>query len=87
MKADIHCKGPFGLILAAQPYNKLESWVYIIYSTVYTVHKEERVRLVLLMQRENILFMTDTKGIDSYLADFCVLYKFASLEYVECTGI
>jgi hypothetical protein len=57
------------------------------YAFIYTVHKEERVRLVLLMQRETILFMTDTKGIASYLADFYVLYKFASLEYVECTGI
>jgi hypothetical protein len=53
----------------------------------YTVQKEEPVRLILLMQRENILYMTDTMDIASYLADFYVLYKFASLEYVECTGI
>jgi hypothetical protein len=54
--------------------------------TVYTVQKEEPVRLILLMQRENILYMTDTLDVASFLADFYV-YKFASLEYVECAGI
>jgi hypothetical protein len=49
--------------------------------------KEDPVRLILLMQRENILYMTDTKDVDSFLADFYVLYKFASLEYMECAGI
>jgi hypothetical protein len=39
------------------------------------------------MQRENILCMTDTIDVASFLADFYVLYKFASLEYVECAGI
>jgi hypothetical protein len=39
------------------------------------------------MQRENILYMTDTIDVASFLADFYVLYKFASLEYVKCTGI
>jgi hypothetical protein len=39
------------------------------------------------MQRENILYMTDTKDVASFLADFCVLYNFVSLEYVECAGI
>jgi hypothetical protein len=40
------------------------------------------------MQRENILYMTDTIDVaSSFLADFYVLYKFASLEYMECTGI
>jgi hypothetical protein len=39
------------------------------------------------MQRENILYMTDTTGVASFLVDFYVLYKFASLEYVECAGI
>jgi hypothetical protein len=53
----------------------------------YTVQKEESVRLYLLMQRENILYMTDTIDVASLLADFYVLYKFASLEYVECAGI
>jgi hypothetical protein len=53
----------------------------------YTVQKEEPVRLILLMQREKILSMTDTIDVASFLADFYVLYKFASLEYVECTGI
>jgi hypothetical protein len=38
------------------------------------------------MQRENILYMTDTTDVSSFLADFYVLYKFASLEYVECAG-
>jgi hypothetical protein len=56
---------------------------------MYTVQKEEPVRLILLMQRENILYMTDTIDVASFLADFYVLYKFASLEYryVECAGI
>jgi hypothetical protein len=52
-----------------------------------TVQKEEPVRLILLMQRENILCITDTIDVASFLADFYVLYKFASLEYEECTGI
>jgi hypothetical protein len=39
------------------------------------------------MQRENILYMTDTIDVALFLADFYVLYKFASLEYVECAGI
>jgi hypothetical protein len=55
--------------------------------SVYTVQKEEPVRLILLMQRVNILYMTDTIHVASFLADFYVLYKFASLEYVECAGI
>jgi hypothetical protein len=45
------------------------------------------VRLILLMQRENILYMTDTIDVASFLADFYVLYKFASLEYMDCAGI
>jgi hypothetical protein len=53
----------------------------------HTVQKEEPVRLILLMQREKILYMTDTIDVASFMADFYVLYKFASLEYVECTGI
>jgi hypothetical protein len=32
------------------------------FSAIYTVQKEEPVRLILLMQRENILYMTDTIG-------------------------
>jgi hypothetical protein len=52
----------------------------------YTVQKEEPVRLI-FMQRENILYMTDTIDVASFLVDFYVLYKFASLEYVECAGI
>jgi hypothetical protein len=52
-----------------------------------TVQKEEPVRLILLMQREKILYMMDAIDVASFLADFYVLYKFASLEYVECTGI
>jgi hypothetical protein len=39
------------------------------------------------MQRENNLYKTDTIDVASFLADFYVLYKFASLEYVEYTGI
>jgi hypothetical protein len=39
------------------------------------------------MQRENFLYMTDTIVVASFMADFYVLYKFASLEYVECAGI
>jgi hypothetical protein len=43
--------------------------------------------LILLMQRENILYMTDTTDVASFLADFYVLYNFALLEYVKCAGI
>jgi hypothetical protein len=43
--------------------------------------------LMLLMQRESILYMMDTIDVASFLADIYVLYKFASLEYVECAGI
>jgi hypothetical protein len=39
------------------------------------------------MHREIILYMTDTIEVASYSADFYVLYKFASPEYVECAGI
>jgi hypothetical protein len=39
------------------------------------------------MQRENILYMTDTIDVALFLADFYVLYKFASLEYVEQRGM
>jgi hypothetical protein len=39
----------------------------------YTVQKEEPVHLILLMQREKILYMTDTIDVASFLADFCVL--------------
>jgi hypothetical protein len=56
-------------------------------ATFCPVQKEEPVRLILLMQRENILYVTDTINVASFLADFYVLYKFASLEYVECAGI
>jgi hypothetical protein len=35
------------------------------------------------MQRENILYMTDTNGVASFLEDFYVLSRFASLEYME----
>jgi hypothetical protein len=52
-----------------------------------TVQKEEPVCLILLMQRENILHMTETIDVASFLADFYLVYKFASLEYVECAGI
>jgi hypothetical protein len=37
---------------------------------MYTLQKEEPVRLILLMQRENILYMTDTIDVASFLADF-----------------
>jgi hypothetical protein len=52
--------------------------------TMRPVQKEEPVRLILLIQRENILYMTDTIDVASFLADFYVVYKFASL---ECAGI
>jgi hypothetical protein len=39
------------------------------------------------MQRDNILYMTDTIDVASFLADFYVVYKFSSLEYMECAGI
>jgi hypothetical protein len=61
------------------------TWRDVFYR--YTVQKEEPARLILFMQRENNLYMTDTTGVASFLADFYVLYKFASLEYVECAGI
>jgi hypothetical protein len=59
----------------------------ILDNYLYTVQKEEPVRLILPMQRENILYMTDTTDVASFLADFYVLYKFMTLEYVECAGI
>jgi hypothetical protein len=64
-------------------FKKRNLWL----APLYTAQKEEPVRLILLMQRENILYMTDTIDVASFLADFYVLYKFASLEYVECAGI
>jgi hypothetical protein len=36
---------------------------------------------------ENILYMTDTLGVASFLADFYVLSMFATLEYVEYAGM
>jgi hypothetical protein len=63
-------------------------WFFLLLKdAAHTVQKEEPVRLILLMQRENILYMTDTIDVASFLAGFYVLYKFASLEYVECAGI
>jgi hypothetical protein len=46
----------------------------------YTVQKEQGVRLVSLMQREIILYMVSAICVSSYLADFYLLSKFASLE-------
>jgi hypothetical protein len=43
-------------------------------ATFCPVQKEEPVRLILLMQRENILYVTDTINVASFLADFYVLY-------------
>jgi hypothetical protein len=63
------------------------NFLVFFFKRLYTVQKEEPVRLILLMQRENILYMTDTTDVASFLADFYVLYKFASVEYVECAGI
>jgi hypothetical protein len=53
----------------------------------YTVQKGERVRLVLLMQHENILYMTDTVGVASFSADFCMFCRFAWLKYMEYAGM
>jgi hypothetical protein len=47
---------------------------------LYTVQKEQVVRLVSLMQREIILYMASAICVSSYLADFYLLTKFASLE-------
>jgi uncharacterized protein YfaQ (DUF2300 family) len=49
--------------------------------TVYTVQKGQHLHLVSLMQRESILYVTDTVSINSFLADFYALYASASLEY------
>jgi hypothetical protein len=38
-------------------------------------------------RREHILYMTDTTGVASFLADFYVLSRFASLEYMEYAGM
>jgi hypothetical protein len=46
----------------------------------YTVQKEQGVRLVSLMQHEIILYMASAICVSSYLADFYLLSKFASLE-------
>jgi hypothetical protein len=54
---------------------------------IYTAQKWPCVRLVSLMQRKNILFMTDTIGAALFLADFCALSTFASLEYMEYAGM
>jgi hypothetical protein len=48
--------------------------------SLYTVQKEQGVRLVSLMQREIILYMASAICVSSYLADFYLLSKFASLE-------
>jgi hypothetical protein len=45
-----------------------------------SVQKEQGVRLVSLMQREIILYMASAICVSSYLADFYLLSKFASLE-------
>jgi hypothetical protein len=45
------------------------------------------MRLVLLMRRRGVLCMAIAVDVASFLADFCVVYGFASLEYLECTGI
>jgi hypothetical protein len=44
------------------------------------VQKEQGVRLVTLMQREIILYLAGAICVSSYLADFYLLSKFASLE-------
>jgi hypothetical protein len=36
----------------------------------YTVQKEEPLRLILLMQRENILYITDTIDVASFFGGF-----------------
>jgi hypothetical protein len=54
--------------------------IIIKVGTVYTVQKEQGVRLVSLMQREIILYMASAMCVSSYLADFYMLSKFASLE-------
>jgi hypothetical protein len=46
----------------------------------YTVQKEQGVHLVSLMQREIILYMVSAICVSTYLADFYLLSKFASLE-------
>jgi hypothetical protein len=45
-------------------------WSIDLWNLQYTVQKEEPVRLILLMQRENILYMTYTTDVASFLADF-----------------
>jgi hypothetical protein len=39
----------------------------------HSVQKGQRLRLVLLMQRENILYMTNSASIALFLADFYAL--------------
>jgi hypothetical protein len=39
------------------------------------------------MQHEGILYVTDTKSIASFLADFYALSMSASLEYLEYAGM
>jgi hypothetical protein len=52
----------------AGPQNKI--FIKNQLTLINTVQKGERVRLVLLMQCEKILYMTDTVGVASSLADF-----------------
>jgi hypothetical protein len=52
-------------------------------TTVYglnTVQKEQGVRLVSVMQHKIILYMASAICVSSYLADFYLLSKFASLD-------
>jgi hypothetical protein len=51
-----------------------------------TVQKRQRVRLVPLMQRESIPYVTDTICVTSFLADFYALSVSASLEYAINSG-
>jgi hypothetical protein len=60
--------------------------VYFVPVLKIFVQKGERVRFVLLMQREKILYMTDTVRVTSFLVDFYALSASASLEYAISGG-
>jgi hypothetical protein len=47
---------------------------------MFTVQKGQRLRFIPLMQRENILYMTNSESIALFLADFYALSTSVSLE-------
>jgi hypothetical protein len=69
------------LVVFFSPLQNHKSLILPLYEVViHRVQNEQGVRLVSLMQREIILYMASAIFVSSYLADFYLLSKFASLE-------